>query len=139
MEHKNGGQYTREQREERRSKVSDMYFEKRLSAVKIAKVLGVNRNTVNEDIRRTYLQVGESLPEHSVSLFLSQIQKLEDQRFELENDLKNEKDFSKRIILQKIILSVNNSIAKCYEKITFHRYDVLYRLKPKESNTSCTI
>ena len=45
---KEGGPYTKKQQEERRKKVNELYFEKKLTAVKIAEILKVNRNTVND-------------------------------------------------------------------------------------------
>ena len=48
---KEGGPYTKQQQQERRKKVNELYFEKHLSALKIADILGVNRNTINEDIK----------------------------------------------------------------------------------------
>tara|TARA_B110000438_G_scaffold265269_1_gene278482 strand:+ start:356 stop:577 length:222 start_codon:yes stop_codon:yes gene_type:complete len=48
---KDGGPYSKQQQAERRKKVNELYFEKNLSALKIAEMLGVNRNTINEDIK----------------------------------------------------------------------------------------
>lgn len=76
---KAGGPYTKQQQDERRKKVNELYFEKRLTAVNIADVLGVNRNTVNEDIKLAYVQTGESFPDDSILLFLNQIKKMEAQ------------------------------------------------------------
>jgi len=47
---KNGGPYNKKQQEERRKKVNELYFEKNLPTLKIAEILNVNRNTVNDDI-----------------------------------------------------------------------------------------
>ena len=58
-EEKKGGPYTKPQQEKRREQVYQMYFEKGRSAVSIARELGVNRNTVNEDIKELSKQFGE--------------------------------------------------------------------------------
>ena len=130
---KNGGPYNKKQQEERRKKVNELYFEKKLTAVKIAEILNVNRNTVNDDIKLSFLEITESLPQHSVSLFLNQIQTLERQCVRLEKNLVNENDFSKKISIEKMIFQINHSITKFYEKMTFHYYDVLKKLHPSES------
>ena len=126
---KKGGPYTKHQKEERRKKVNELYFEKHLSALKIASILGVNRNTVNKDIKLEYLQISESFPDDSLLVFLHSIKKIESQRINIEKDLENEKDFSKKIILEKFLFQINNSITKFYQKMTFHEYDVVHRFR----------
>ena len=126
---KEGGPYTKQQQQERRKKVNELYFEKHLSALKIADILGVNRNTVNEDIKLAYLQTSESFPDDSLLVFLNQIKKMETQMITIEKDLENETDFSKKIILQKLLFQINNSITKFYQKMTFHNYDVVHRFR----------
>ena len=126
---KAGGPYTKQQQDERRRKVNELYFEKHLTAVKIADILGVNRNTVNEDIKLAYVQTGESFPDDSILLFLNQIKKMEAQMMTVEKDLESQTDFSKKIILIKLLFQMNNSIAKFYQKMTFHEYDVVHRFR----------
>ena len=126
---KKGGPYTKHQKEERRKKVNELYFEKHLSALKIASILGVNRNTVNKDIKLEYLQISESFPDDSLLVFLHSIKKIESQRINIEKDLENEKDFSKKIILEKFLFQINNSITKFYQKMTFYEYDVVHRFR----------
>ena len=82
---KEGGPYSKQQQAERRKKVNELYFEKNLSALKIAKMLGVNRNTINEDIKLAYLQASESFPDDSILIFLHSIKKMESQRLEFKN------------------------------------------------------
>ena len=48
---KNGGPYTKKEQEERKLDVYHLYFEENYSAVKIAEMLNVHRNTINEDIK----------------------------------------------------------------------------------------
>ena len=47
---KKGGPYSKKEREDRRMQVYNLHFEEDLPAVKIAEMLDVNRNTVNDDI-----------------------------------------------------------------------------------------
>ena len=126
---KEGGPYSKQQQAERRKKVNELYFEKNLSALKIAEMLGVNRNTVNEDIKLVYLQASESFPDDSILIFLHSIKKMESQRFEIQKQLESESDFSNKIILQKLLYQINNSLTKFYQKMTFHNHDVVHRFR----------
>ena len=126
---KAGGPYTKHQQDERRRKVNELYFEKQLTAVKIADIVGVNRNTVNEDIKLAYVQTSESFPDDSILLFLNQIKKMEAQIMTVEKDLESQTDFSKKIILAKFLFQMNNSVAKFYQKMTFHEHDVVHRFR----------
>ncbi len=56
---KAGGPYTKKQQEERRKKVNELYFEKKLTAVNIAEILNVNRNTVNDDIKLSFFEIAK--------------------------------------------------------------------------------
>lgn len=109
--------------------MNELYFEKHLTAVKIADVLGVNRNTVNGDIKLAYVQTSESFPDDSILLFLNQIKKIEAQMITIEKDLESQTDFSKKIILAKFLFQMNNSVAKFYQKMTFHEHDVVHRFR----------
>ena len=126
---KEGGPYSKQQQAERRKKVNELYFEKNLSALKIAEILGVNRNTINEDIKLAYLQASESFPDDSILIFLHSIKKMESQRLEIQKQLESESDFSNKIILQKLLFQINNSLTKFYQKMTFHNHDVVHRFR----------
>jgi len=126
---KEGGPYSKQQQQERRKKVNELYFEKNLSALKIAEMLGVNRNTITEDIKLAYLQTSESFPDDSILIFLHSIKKMESQRLDIQRQLESESDFSKKIILQKFLFQINNSLTKFYQKMTFHNYDVVHRFR----------
>jgi len=55
---KNGGPYTKNEQEKRRNEVFKLAIEQGKSAVKIAEILKVNRNTVNGDIKILYHELG---------------------------------------------------------------------------------
>jgi predicted DNA-binding protein YlxM (UPF0122 family) len=57
LEKKNGGPYTKKEQEKRKDKVYSLHFEKGYSAVRIAEMINVSRNTVNEDIKYWYAQI----------------------------------------------------------------------------------
>ena len=59
LEKKNGGPYTKKDQEKRRNQVYTLHFEKGYPAVRIADELGVNRNTISEDIKYWYSSIKE--------------------------------------------------------------------------------
>ena len=81
-EEKRGGPYTKPQQEKRRRQVHEMYFEKGRSAVGIARELGVNRNTVNEDVR---FWCGEIASEYKKER-LSEMASGQFERFEIQRE-----------------------------------------------------
>ena len=48
---KKGGRYTKKEQEERRLQVYHLHFEENTPAIRIAEMLNVNRNTINDDLR----------------------------------------------------------------------------------------
>jgi len=48
---KKGGPYSKKEQEERKIQVYHLHFEENKSAVEIAELLNVNRNTINDDIK----------------------------------------------------------------------------------------
>lgn len=63
---KNGGPYTKSQQEKRRKKVYEMHFEKSKSALYIAEELGVNRHTIEEDIKYWYCELASKFEKMNV-------------------------------------------------------------------------
>ena len=54
---KKGGRYTKKEQEERKIQVYHLHFEENKSAAKIAELLNVNRNTINDDISYWHSQL----------------------------------------------------------------------------------
>ncbi|MDH5569206.1 MAG: hypothetical protein OEX98_05400 [Nitrosopumilus sp.] len=75
-----GGPYTIKDKEERRKEVHKLHFEKGFSAVRIAEILKVNRNTINEDIKYWYSNIKEEVKHENEDYILRQIGRLESQR-----------------------------------------------------------
>ena len=130
-EEKRGGPYTKPQQEKRREQVYQMYFEKGRSAVSIARELGVNRNTVNEDVKELSKQFVEEMNQHSVrDLLTRQMERIELQRerlmLMLESSEGNEKiriekmlyDIELKIISQTEML-LGRECIKIFESLLF--------------------
>ena len=117
VENKNGGPYTKHEQEKRRSQVYKLYFEKGHSAIKISEELGVNRNTVNSDIRILLSQAFSHLGQDKVAgAILRQTERLEIQRKRI-FDFLDPKDFKKTITAEKILLDIDGKIASLLSRI----------------------
>jgi len=121
---KKGGPYTKHDQNERKNKVYNLHFEKGYSAIKIAEMLRINRNTINEDIKYWYARVSEELPDRSSSLLLKQIHRLEAQQARLLGDLEKCTEFKDKVSIERLLFAIISKIASHASKIVFHHYDV---------------
>ena len=107
---KQGGPYTKEEQEDRRQKVYSMYFEKGFSAIKIARELEVNRNTINQDIKFLRSDITKKDQIKRAIWLLEQKEHLEQQKDRLIELLDTTKEFEQRLRVEKIILDIENKI-----------------------------
>ena len=109
-EEKRGGPYTKPQQEKRRRQVYEMYFEKGLSAVSIARELGVNRNTVNEDVKDLSKQFADEMSQHSVrDLLARHMERIDLQRERLMLQLETAEG-SEKIRIEKMLYDIELKI-----------------------------
>ena len=114
---KKGGRYTVKEKEERRIRVYHLHFEENKSAVKISQLLGVSRNTINDDITYWHSQLAnEFKAQNLTSKMTKQIQRIELQRDRLMDYLENS-DFSEKFKIEKFISEVDNKLVQCYSKM----------------------
>lgn len=93
-EEKRGGPYTKKEQEQRRAKVYELHFEKGHSAVQIAQMLVVNRNTISSDIKYWYSQMASQINgKNVVGIVLKQIERLELQRKRLLDEVEKQTVF----------------------------------------------
>lgn len=122
-EHKNGGPYTKLDQEKRREIVRKYHFDRSYSAVKIADMIGVNRNTVNDDIKYIYSQIAEELGEHTVDTWaLMQYQRMEAQRQRLLILLEDQSNTQGATVVEKMLSELDERIDKFISPI-ISRYD----------------
>ena len=115
---KKGGPYTKQEQEQRRTKVYELHFEKGHSALKIAEMLDVNRNTINSDIKYWYAHMASQISgENVVGMLLKQIERLEIQRKRLLDEIEKQKDFPSKITLEKMVFEIDNKIAGFVSKM----------------------
>ena len=119
---KQGGPYTKNEQDERRNKVYNMYFEKGFSAIKIAIELKVNRNTINQDVKFLRSELTQKDQIKPAIWLLEQKEHLEQQKDRLIELLEITKDFEQRLRVEKIILDIEGKITNLVIKITGFDY-----------------
>lgn len=105
---KNGGPYSKDEREKRQKEVSRLHFEFGYSATKIADLMKINRNTINADIKYLYSNIKEELKQDNEDFILRQHGRLEAQRSRIiENITENKID---DIRYEKLLLDIDAKI-----------------------------
>ena len=117
-EEKRGGPYTKPQQEKRRRQVHEMYFEKGRSAVSIARELGVNRNTVNEDVRFWCAEIASEFKKETIVEMVSgQFERFEMQRERLMRLLESAKE-DEKLPVEKMIFDMEYKMFALVTKYT---------------------
>lgn len=119
---KNGGPYTKQEQEDRRREVFRLHFEKSYSAIRIAEILNVNRNTINEDIKHCYSQLSEEIHEYDIRTWtLRQYQRMESQRNRLLGELEKQENFHDKITAEKMLFELDKRISQFVSPIINHK------------------
>jgi predicted phosphohydrolase len=116
--HRNGGPYSRSDRDKRRQEVYKLHFEYGYSARKISELMKMNRNTINGDIDYWYSKTSKNSnifnPEGAIIL---NIQRLEIQRTRLREQLDKAKSFQERLALERLIYEIDCKILYTVNKL----------------------
>jgi len=115
---KKGGRYTKKEQEERKIQVYHLHFEENKSAAKIAELLNVNRNTINDDIIYWHSQLASEMKAQDLTAKMTkQIQRMEIQRDRLLEDLEGAENLDERIRLERFISDIDNRLVQLYSKM----------------------
>lgn len=129
---KKGGPYSKDEREERQKEVYRLRFELKYSAVKIADMLNVNRNTVGEDIEYLIFQIGSKFGIENLGSFLvEEIEFLNNQRQSLLEELEKEDDIEKKLRIRKLVFDMGQKITSfvikiAEKKIAINRFNITH-------------
>ena len=116
---KKGGRYTIKEQEERRIQVYHLHFEENRTAVKIAELLGVNRNTINGDIRYWHSQLAHEFNAQNIAAKMTkQIQRIDMQRDRLLEYL-DTADSDERDRIEKFVSDIDGKLMQYYSKMIF--------------------
>lgn len=115
---KNGGPYTKKEQEERRLKVYQHHFVEKKSAVEISVIVGVNRNTINDDINFWYQQLSNQLEEQDLQTrIVTQLQRKEIRRGRLFEYLEETENLNEKIRIEKLMNEIDDDLYHYYSKM----------------------
>ncbi|MGC1708973.1 MAG: hypothetical protein WA799_04130 [Nitrosotalea sp.] len=113
-----GGPYTKSERDKRQQEVYKLHFEYGYSARKISELMKVNRNTINGDIDYWYSKIHKNAnifnPEDAV---IVNLERLEIQRSRLREQLDKTKTFQERLALERMIYEIDCKILYTYTRM----------------------
>jgi len=116
---KKGGPYSKGAKESRRNEVYRLHFEYGYSGRKIADLMKVARNTINSDIDFWYSKIVNRTnifnPENAV---LFNLERLENQRTRIREQLDKTKSFQEKNTLDRFIFEIDSKILNTYLRLT---------------------
>jgi len=122
LETKKGGPYTKKDQKERKDEVFKLHFEYGYSAVHIANLLNVNRNTINDDIKYWYSELYKTTNfKYSKDWLDKQFTRLEIQRARLRKELDEDISLKDRLQVERLITNIDLSISSLIVKIETSR------------------
>ena len=108
---KKGGPYSEFDREIRQKKVFQLHIEYGYPAVKIAEMMKVNRNTINEDIKACYSKLSSYFDDQTLAQsIIKQIYRFEMQRAHLLGYLGEQVSLKEKLGVEKLIFELDKKI-----------------------------
>jgi len=113
IQEKKGGPYTKKQRLDRQNEVLKLHFEYGYPATKIADLMKINRNTINDDINQGYEQLSKDWNKYDIdSWLMRQIQRFESQRSRLLQELEKQENTKEKLAIEKMTFQIDCQIAQ---------------------------
>jgi hypothetical protein len=117
LRHKNSP-FTRIQRIERRDEVYRLHFEHGVPATKIAEMMKVDRNTINNDLKILYRKAIWNKSDTTFDDVIdSQLVRLETQRDRLGLYLSDSKDVNSKVTIERLIADIDFKIIGLMERL----------------------
>ena len=119
MPKRKGGRYTKHEQTKRQDEVYRLHFDYGYSARKIAKIMNINKNTINSDVDYWYSKITKKAnilnPEDGI---IRSIERLNLQRNRLRESLDKTQSFEERLKLERLIMESENKIGQMYLRIS---------------------
>jgi hypothetical protein len=112
--------FTKAERKKRRLEVYKLHFENGMPATRIAQLMNVDRNTINNDLNFLYRQAlsDYNLDDMSLDDILEkQLVRLETQRDRLGIYLSDAKDVTNKVTIERLIADIDFRVLSAVEKI----------------------
>ena len=115
---KDGGPYSKQDKQSRRNEVLKLHFEYGYSARKISEMMKISRNTINSDVNYWYSRLEKESESISVDACLTKItNRLESQRSRLREELDKTIDLQEKISIDKMLLDIDSKLIQFYMKM----------------------
>jgi len=116
---KNGGPYTKSERQKRQDEVYRLHFEYGYSARKIADMMKISRNTISGDINYWFDKMGKKLESflNPEEIVITHITRFELQRTRLREALDKTSVFQERLALEKLIFDIESKMMQTRVKL----------------------
>ena len=112
--------FTKAQRRKRRMEVYKLHFEHGVPATRIAELMKVDRNTINNDLKILYREALNDYNPNDISLddiLHKQLVRLETQRDRLGLYLSDAKDINSKIAIERLIADIDYKVIGAIEKL----------------------
>jgi hypothetical protein len=112
--------FTRSQRRKRRMEVYRLHFEKGIPAIRIAEMMNVDRNTINNDLKILYNKALNDYDPNEITLddiLQKQLVRLEMQRNRLSLYLCDAKDLTSKLAVERLISDIDFRLIGAIERI----------------------
>jgi hypothetical protein len=112
--------FTKSQRRKRRMEVYKLHFEHGMPATRIAELMKVDRNTINNDLKILYHEALKDYDPDDMSLddiLQKQLLRLETQRDRLGLHLSDVKDINSKIAIERLIADIDFKLIGAIEKV----------------------
>lgn len=111
VQSKKGGPYSKNDQQRRQTEVYRLHFDHGYSALKIAEMMKINRNTINSDIKQLYEKMSKEFSEFDAgALIIKQLNRLESQRARLFENLEGQIEMHNKLVIEKLILDIDQKI-----------------------------
>ena len=112
-----GGPYSKQELEKRRSEVYRLHFDYGYSARKIADMMKISRNTINSDVQYWYSKIKNNNTLDPQSTIMLSIERLDLQRTRLREDLDKITETLQKIPLERLIYEIDCKMAYIRQRL----------------------
>lgn len=115
--------YSKKDRLARRKEVYRLHIELGYSAVKIADLMKIHRNTINDDIKYLYSKISNQFEDYGYDVLIQKhIIRLETQRIRLMERLDKETDWNRKLALERMIMDLESKLLGITFKVSDSEY-----------------
>jgi len=115
---KSGGPYTKKERENKINEVFRLHFEEGKTAVEIAEILKINRNTANHYIKDLYAQLAEEEENYDIGAWIVRlISSVESQKSRLRKELQKQNKLQNKLEIERFLSKLNDKEIEFIPKI----------------------